>query len=185
MPTKVERDEISKKLDELIAVAEGKTEFTGPLNEFLNRVRKNIDDYDFNASGNLRQSLNALPTRVSGNKITARIEIEDYWQSLEKGLPKGTKVPVDAIVEWLMKRAIPIKPLKSIREMAVKSKKLKKVKKQMATLSVELIRRKIAISIVKKIEEKGTIKRFGYKGKPFLTKEIPQLEKDIIKEFQP
>lgn len=184
MPTKVERDEISKALDQLIDKFEGKVEFNGSVNAFLDRVRKNIDEYDFNSSGNLRQSLKALPQKPNRKGITVRIEIEDYWQSLEKGLPKGTKVPLDAIVQWLMDKAIPIKPLKSISEMAVKSKKLKKVKKEMAQLSVILIRKKIANAIVKKIEEKGTIKRFNYKGKPFLTQEIPKLEKDINNEIR-
>lgn len=176
-------DEISKALDQLIDKFEGKVEFEGSVNAFLDRVRKNIDEYDFNASGNLRQSLKALPQKPNPKGVTVRIEIEDYWESLEKGLPKGTKVPVDSIVEWLINKAIPIKPFKSIREMAVKSRKLKKVKKEMSQLSVIIIRKKIAYAIVKKIEERGTIKRFGYKGKPFLTKEIPQLEKDINNEI--
>ena len=46
-------------------------------------------------------------------------------------------------------------------------------------------RRSLSYAIATNILKNGTIKRFGYKGKKFLTIEIPQLEKDIANDYQP
>jgi hypothetical protein len=43
----------------------------------------------------------------------------------------------------------------------------------------------LSYAIATNILKNGTIKRFGYKGKKFLTIEIPQLEKDIANDYQP
>ena len=168
MATGVLKDEASKELDRLLEKVEGKVEFTGALNEFLNRVRANLEKYGFNASMRMAQSLKALPTRKEPNKIVASIELEDYWEDLEKGTPaKGfTKEKRNKlqprILEWINNK----EQLQSIANTAQE-------------------KRALSYAIATNILKKGTIKRFGYKGKPFLTKEIPQLEKDIIKEFQP
>lgn len=168
MATGVLKDEASKELDRLLEKVEGKVEFTGALNEFLNRVRANLEKYGFNASMRMAQSLKALPTRKEPNKIVASIELEDYWEDLEKGTPaKGfTKEKRNKlqprILEWINNK----EQLQSIANTAQE-------------------KRALSYAIATNILKKGTIKRFGYKGKPFLTSEIPQLEKDIIKEFEP
>lgn len=175
-----------KELDLLLNELEDKLSgeqdiYSQKVNDFLKRVRDNLEKYKFNASGNLSQSLRALPIKQNQNGVIVTIELEDYWESLEKGQPKGTKVKLDDIIQWMINKEFVIKPRKSLSQSIAKSKKLKK---KLQTLSVQQIRKKIALAIVKTIEEKGTIKRFGYKGKPFLTEEIPQLEKDITQEFQ-
>lgn len=168
MATGVLKDDASKELDRLLEKVEGKVEFTGALNEFLNRVRANLEKYGFNASMRMAQSLKALPTRKEPNKIVASIELEDYWEDLEKGTPaKGfTKEKRNKlqprILEWINNK----EQLQSIANTAQE-------------------KRALSYAIATNILKKGTIKRFGYKGKPFLTSEIPQLEKDIIKEFEP
>lgn len=168
MATGVLKDDASKELDRLLEKVEGKVEFTGALNEFLNRVRANLEKYGFNASMRMAQSLKALPTRKKPNKIVASIELEDYWEDLEKGTPaKGfTKEKRNKlqprILEWINNK----EHLQSIANTAQE-------------------KRALSYAIATNILKKGTIKRFGYKGKPFLTSEIPQLEKDIIKEFEP
>lgn len=167
MATGVLKDEASKELDRLLEKVEGKVEFTGALNEFLNRVRANLEKYGFNASMRMAQSLKALPTRKEQNKIVASIELEDYWEDLEKGTSaqgftkeKRNKLQ-PRILDWINSK----EQLQSIA-------------------STVQEKRALSYAIATNILKKGTIKRFGYKGKPFLTSEIPQLEKDIIKEFE-
>lgn len=162
------KEDVTKFLDEFLLTGSEKDFAHDALNKFLDRVRKNIDENDFNASGNLRQSLSVLPTRREGDRIICTITIEDYWKDLEEGTkPKGFnkanfKALQPKILEWI------------------------KNKESLSTIAnTEWRKRAFSYLITRSILKKGTIKRFGYKGKPFLTSEIPKLEKDIIKEFEP
>ena len=139
-----------------------------PINKFLDRVKKNLQEFGFVASGNMFQSLKALPSTKKGKNISAiNIEAEDYWEDLENGTkPKGyskeeRKKLQPKILEW-----IKYKP--SLQEIAGTAEK----------------QRSLSYAIATNILKNGTIKRFGYKGKPFLTQEIPQLREDIIKQWQ-
>lgn len=138
------------------------------VNKFLDRVKKNLQEFGFVASGNMFQSLKALPSTKKGKNISAvNIEAEDYWEDLENGTkPKGyskeeRKKLQPKILEW-------IKAKPSLQELAGSAEK----------------QRSLSYAIATNILKKGTIKRFGYKGKPFLTMEIPQLKEDIIKQWQ-
>lgn len=139
-----------------------------PINKFLDRVKKNLETFGFDASGNMFQSLKALPSTKKGKYISAvNIQAEDYWQDLENGTkPKGfskeeRKKLQPKILEW-----IKYKP--SLQELAGSAEK----------------QRSLSYAIATNILKNGTIKRFGYRGKPFLTQEIPQLREDIIKQWQ-
>jgi hypothetical protein len=155
-------------LDDLIdSIDDFKVE-QDPVNEFLKRVKRNLEEFGFVASGNMFQSLKALPSTKKGKNISeVNIEAEDYWQDLENGTkPKGfskeeRKKLQPKILEW-----IKYKP--SLQELAGS------VEKQ----------RSLSYAIATNILKNGTIKRFGYRGKPFLTQEIPQLREDIIKQWQ-
>ncbi len=155
-------------LDDLIdSIDDFKVE-QDPVNKFLDRVKKNLQEFGFVASGNMFQSLKALPSTKKGKNISAvNIEAEDYWEDLENGTkPKGyskeeRKKLQPKILEW-----IKYKP--SLQELAGSAEK----------------QRSLSYAIATNILKKGTIKRFGYKGKPFLTMEIPQLKEDIIKQWQ-
>lgn len=162
------KDEISKELDDFISkVEEGGTVDQSVL-KFIKRVKDNIVKFQFDASGNLMQSITPLPTSVNGNIVKITIEIEDYWEDLENGTaPKGyskekRKALQPRILKWI--------------ESKEDLQKIAKTKKEQISFSYA-----VAANILKK----GTIKRFGYKGKKFLTIEIPQLEKDIAKDYQP
>lgn len=167
MATGVLKDEASKELDKLLEKVEGKVELTDSLNKFLDRVRANLEKYGFNASLRMAQSLKALPTRKEQNKIVASIELEDYWEDLEKGTKakgfskENRRKLQPKILEWIGNKP-------SLQSIAGDKKG----------------QRALSYAIATNILKKGTIKRFGYKGKPFLTSEIPQLEKDIINEFE-
>ena len=155
-------------LDDLIDSIDDFQVEQDPVNKFLDRVKKNLESFGFIASGNMFQSLKALPSTKKGKKISAvNIEAEDYWEDLEKGTKaKGyskeeRKKLQPKILEW-------IKAKPSLQELAGTAEK----------------QRSLSYAIATNILKKGTIKRFGYKGKPFLTKEIPQLREDIIKQWQ-
>jgi len=155
-------------LDDLIDSIDDFQVEQDPVNEFLKRVKRNLEEFGFVASGNMYQSLKALPSTKKGKFISeVNIEAEDYWQDLEngkkaKGFSKEERKKLQPkILEW-------IKSKPSLQELAGS------VEKQ----------RSLSYAIATNILKNGTIKRFGYKGKPFLTQEIPQLREDIIKQWQ-
>jgi hypothetical protein len=168
MATGVLKDEASKVLDEFInKIEEGGTVDQSVL-KFIKRVQDNIVKFGFDASGNLTQSITPRPTSVNGNIVKITIEIEDYWKDLEEGTkPKGyskenRKKLQPRILDWI---------------------NYKPALQKIANTQEE--RRSLSYAIATNILKNGTIKRFGYKGKKFLTIEIPQLEKDIAKDYQP
>ena len=167
MATGIKNDEVSKELDKLLNSLSDKETLTDPVNNFIKRVLKNLDKFGFVASGNMYQSIKPLPSTVNGNIITIKIEIEDYWEDLENGTkPKGytkekRKALQPRILEWIGNKPALQKIAKTNEE-----------------------KRSLSYAIATNILKNGTIKRFGYKGKKFLTIEIPQLEKDIAKEFE-
>ena len=168
MATGVLKDEISKELDDFISkVEEGGTVDQSVL-KFIKRVKDNIVKFQFDASGNLMQSITPRPTSVNGNIVKITIEIEDYWKDLEEGTkPKGftkekRKSLQPRILDWINNKP-----------------ELQKI------ANTQEERRSLSYAIATNILKNGTIKRFGYKGKKFLTIEIPQLEIDIAKDYQP
>ena len=161
------KDEASKVLDDFINKIEDGGTVDQSVLKFIQRVKDNILEFQFDASGNLMQSITPRPSVRNGNIVKIIIEIEDYWEDLEKGTkPKGyskeeRKKLQPKILDW-------IKAKPSLQELAGTAEK----------------ERSLSYAIATNILKKGTIKRFGYKGKPFLTQEIPQLREDIIKQWQ-
>ena len=155
-------------LDELIEKLDNNDISDDAVNNFLKRVKENLAKFGFVASGNMYQSLKTLPTTRVGRRITAvNIEAEDYWEDLEKGTkPKGytkenRKKLQPKILEWINTK-------ESLLRIAGNEKSKKSLSYAIAT----------------NILKNGTIKRFGYKGKPFLTMEVPKLKEDIIKDYE-
>jgi hypothetical protein len=158
----------SAGLDELIEKLDNNDISEDAVNKFLDRVKANLEKFGFVASGNMFQSLKALPSTRTGKRITSvNIQAEDYWQDLEKGTkPKGytkanRKKLQPRILEWINTK-------ESLLSIAGDEKSKKSLSYAIAT----------------NILKNGTIKRFGYKGKPFLTMEIPKLKEDIIKDYE-
>ena len=161
-------DQSRKALDDLLSETEDNINdaLNDSINKFIKRVKNNVNKFDFVASGNLYQSIKALPTKKRDGLLTARVEIADYWEDLEKGTnPKGFtkenfKNLQPRILQW-------IRDKESLSAIA----------------TTDWRRRAFSYLITRSILRKGTIKRFGYKGKPFLSMELPQLEKDFEVEF--
>jgi hypothetical protein len=158
----------SAGLDELIEKFDNNDISEDAINKFLDRVKANLEKFGFDASGNMFQSLKALPSTRTGKRITSvNIQAEDYWEDLEKGTkPKGytkanRKKLQPRILEWINTK-------ESLLSIAGDEKSKKSLSYAIAT----------------NILKNGTIKRFGYKGKPFLTMEIPKLKGDIIKDYE-
>lgn len=158
----------SAGLDELIEKLDNNDISEDAVNKFLNRVKANLEKFGFVASGNMFQSLKALPSTRTGKRITSvNIQAEDYWQDLEKGTkPKGytkanRKKLQPRILEWINTK-----------------------ESLLAIANNEKEKKSLSYAIATNILKNGTIKRFGYKGKPFLTMEIPKLKEDIIKDYE-
>ena len=162
------KDEASKVLDDFISKVEKAGTVDQSVLKFIQRVKDNILEFGFDASGNLMQSITPRPSVRNGNIVKIIIEIEDYWEDLEKGTkPKGytkekRKALQPRILDWITSKPALQKIAKTQDE-----------------------RRSLSYAIATNILKNGTIKRFGYKGKKFLTIEIPQLEKDIANDYQP
>lgn len=162
------KDEASKVLDDFINKIEDGGTVDQSVLKFIKRVQDNIVKFGFDASGNLMQSITPRPSVRNGNIVKIIIEIEDYWEDLEKGTaPKGytkekRKALQPKILDWI---------------------NYKPALQKIANTQEE--RRSLSYAIATNILKNGTIKRFGYKGKKFLTIEIPQLEKDIANDYQP
>ena len=162
------KDEASKVLDDFINKVEKAGTVDQSVLKFIQRVKDNILEFQFDASGNLMQSITPRPSVRNGNIVKIIIEIEDYWKDLEDGTkPKGyskekRKTLQPKILDWITSKPALQKIAKTQDE-----------------------RRSLSYAIATNILKNGTIKRFGYKGKKFLTIEIPQLEKDIANDYQP
>jgi hypothetical protein len=160
--------ESRKALDDLINSAEDNVDnsLKSSINKFLKRVKKNLEKYEFVASGNIYQSIKALPTKKKESLLTARVEIADYWEDLENGTkPKGytkenRKQLQPRILAWINTKD-----------------------SLLAIANDEKEKKSLSYAIATNILKNGTIKRFNYRGKKFLTDELPQLEKDFIEEF--
>lgn len=138
------------------------------VNEFLEKVKNNLKENDLIASGRLYQSLKpALPFKQRKKSVVVEIIAEDYWKDIEEGTkPKGFsaanfKKLQPQILEWIQNK-------ESLSAIA----------------NTEWRKRAFSYLITRSILRKGTIKRFGYKGKKFLTDELPELEKNIIKFYE-
>jgi hypothetical protein len=156
-------DKLAKDID---AFEFGKVEDIDiALQAFIQKVQRNLDENDLNASSQLRQSINDLPTISSNGVLRLRIELEDYWRDVDEGTkPKGvTKENIAKllpdIVKWIQRKP---------------SVQLSKIKK----------RETLAYLITRAILRKGTIKRFGYKGSKFLSSELPGFKENIIKVLE-
>lgn len=128
------------------------------VQDFLFKVKDNLVINKLYASGNLSQSIKALPITNKGSKKVVSIEAEDYYIDVEEGKsPKGFSKKErnklqPKILEWI--------GYKPELQIIAKDKKGQKA---------------LSYAIATNILKKGTIKRFGYKGKPFITSEIPYL----------
>ena len=136
------------------------------INEFIKKLQKNLRDKDLEASGKLIASIQPLPIEQEPGLLKIKIELEDYWRQVEEGTkPLGytkenRKKLQPKILRW-------IKEKPSLQSKVEASKRLS-----------------LSYAIATNILKKGTIKRFNYKGYPFLTKELDTFKKQILKAYE-
>ena len=165
-------DQSSKELDEFFNNLQDNIENVEPdnlqlvINEFIKKLQKNLRDKDLEASGKLIASIQPLPIQQEPGLLKIKIELEDYWRQVEEGTkPLGytkenRKKLQPKILRW-------IKEKPSLQSKVEASKRLS-----------------LSYAIATNILKKGTIKRFNYKGFPFLTKELDTFKKQILKAYE-
>ena len=134
-----------------------KDEISKELDDFISKVEE---------SGTVDQSVLKFIKRVKDNIVKFGFDASGNLMQSIKPLPTSVNGNI-------VKITIEIEDYWKDLEEGTKPKGYSKEK------------RSLSYAIATNILKNGTIKRFGYKGKKFLTIEIPQLEKDIAKDYQP
>lgn len=133
---------------------------------FINKLKTQLEADGTEASGRLSASIAPLPVLVSPGVVKVRVELESYWRDVNDGTkPKGYNKQNMAQLLPSIRRWVQDKP--SLQQMAGR--------RNLNTLSYVIAR---------KILKKGTIKRFGYKGSGFVTKNMDEFKNNIIKAFE-
>ncbi len=65
-------------------------------------LRQSLDDKNKNASGNLRQSIQAVPTVSFKDGIyTYTLAMADYYEFVDEGRKAGKMPPIESLVKWV------------------------------------------------------------------------------------
>jgi hypothetical protein len=131
-------------------------------------LQKNLDkkqgkfNSPINASGNLRQSINFEPLKITQFGITFQLVLDDYYKWVDQGRKPGHRPPIENILRWISEK--PLK-LKSSVDLTKLNKKGIPVKRRATTaekMTIDEERRRTAELIADKIERKGTDKTNFY-----------------------
>lgn len=130
---------------------------------FIENLKRNLEEDGTEASGALKASIAPLPVEVASGKIKIRVELDPHWKDVDQGQkPKGMseanlKALQPKIFNWIQEKG-------SLAQIA----------------DDKTLKRSLSFAIAKSILKKGTIKRFGYKGSRFVTRELPEFKQSII-----
>jgi hypothetical protein len=135
----------------------------GVAQKLTDELRNKLTEKELVATKNLRSSIDLSDTIKIANGVAVDIRMADYWENVDKGQKPGTIVSVKSLEEWInakasVKKSVRPRPGQSMQE-AVTS---------------------FAVAIAAKIKEKGTIKRFGYKGANFVQEVLSPQNIDAI-----
>lgn len=135
----------------------------GVAQKLTDELRNKLTEKDLVATKNLRSSIDLSDTIKIANGVAVDIRMADYWENVDKGQKPGTIVSVKSLEEWInakasVKKSVRPRPGQTMQE-AVTS---------------------FAVAIAAKIKEKGTIKRFGYKGANFVQEVLSPQNIDAI-----
>lgn len=150
----IEKFDFAKKTD---------GEIESILLSFIDKLKHNLEEDGTEASGALKASIAPLPIEVAAGVVKIRVELDPHWKDVDQGQkPKGV---TDATIKTLQPKIFNWIQEKGSLAQIADDKSLKK---------------SLSFAITKSILKKGTIKRFGYKGSGFVTKEIPEFKNSII-----
>lgn len=143
----------------------------GPLEKailrFIDKCRKNLEKDKAIATNKLWSSIAALPYETKGNVVRVQIEMEDYASDVDQGIKpvgyskEGVKELQPAIRKWIQQK----------ESLQAKAKD-------------EKAKRSLSYAIATNILKKGTMKRHGYKGNQFYSKEIEPFKIDLAQAIQ-
>ena len=138
------------------------------LEDFGNKVqsdlRKSLVDKRSNASKNLSQSIAFNVKFKSDTEIQFKLELDRYYEAVDKGRGKATKkgvIPLkESIYQWIIQKGIPVTSNRGNLTAKGAGKKLGVGQPKLRSM-IETQRRNMAYLIARKIN------RFGTKGNNF------------------
>jgi len=138
------------------------------LEDFGNKVqgdlRKSLVDKKSNASKNLSQSIAFNVKFKSDNEIQFKLELDRYYEAVDKGRGKATKksaIPLkESIYQWIIQKGIPVTSNRGNLTAKGAGKKLGVGQPKLRSM-IETQRRNMAYLIARKIN------RFGTRGNNF------------------
>jgi len=119
----------------------------GVATKITDELKKDIERKGLVSTRNLVDSINAERTYKVADGVTAEIVAADYWPQVDQGQKPGTIVSIQSLEEWVANK----------RQMRI----------ELGLNTKEQVK-SFAVVVARKIKQKGTIKRFGYKGANFV-----------------
>ena len=119
----------------------------GVATKITDELKKDIERKGLVSTRNLVDSINAERTYKVADGVTAEIVAADYWPQVDQGQKPGTIVSIKSLEEWVANK----------RQMRI----------ELGLNTKEQVK-SFAVVVARKIKQKGTIKRFGYKGANFV-----------------
>lgn len=150
-------------------------------NEVIQALRNNLELVNSIATRNLIASIQ-VKVIISGNVFTWELLMADYWKYVEHGRKAGKMPPIDSIMKWITDKGIEV-PLDPFLKKAISSLKNKKIKKALSRHTKEVMRKKMAFGIARKIAKKGT-KPTGFYSDVINHEWVEKLKTDISKALK-
>lgn len=134
----------------------------------LKDLQKNLDkkqgkfNSPINASGNLRQSINFEPLKITQFGISFQLVLDDYYIWVDQGRKPGHRPPIDAILKWISNKPLKIQSKVDLSKINKKGLTVKRKATTTEKITIDQERRRAAELIADKIERKGTSKTNFY-----------------------
>lgn len=151
-------------------------EILGDFGDQLSKdiIQELLDKGVSGAGGTASELAGSITFKVT-SKPSIIFSMNDYWEYVENGRRAGKKPPIDELIKWIKWKGI--KPTLYDRAKAKAVKGLKGAERKTARENAyEKSVKSLAFAIATKIAQKGTIKRFNYKGSNFI--------KDVLKDMR-
>lgn len=133
----------------------------GVAKELTDALREDLFKKDLKSTGNLIQSINASNVYKVADGVTAEISAASYWPEVDQGQKPGTIVSIKSLEEWVANK--------------------RQMRQELGLNTKEQVK-SFAVVVARKIKQKGTIKRFGYKGANFVRDVLNQQSINAIAE---
>jgi hypothetical protein len=109
-----------------------------------------------NATGNLRQSINFEPLKITQFGIKFQLVLDDYYKWVDQGRSPGNRPPVENILKWISDKPLKLKSRVDLTKLNKKGIPIKRRATTEEKKTIEDEKRLAAELIADKIERKGT-----------------------------